>query len=42
MNVIYALFMEAGTSRMEPRPIWGGVLRESTDETLRFFQQFAT
>lgn len=39
-NVVYAPFLELGTSRMAPRPIWRRVLRESKDDIFRIFQTF--
>lgn len=37
-NVVYAPFLERGTNRMDPRPVWGRVLRDSADEIIKIFK----
>lgn len=37
-NVVYAPFLELGTSRMAARPIWRRVLRESVDDIRTAFK----
>lgn len=39
-NVVYAPFLEEGTLRMKPRPVWRRVLRESADDIFRTFESF--
>lgn len=37
-NIVYAPFLELGTSRMAARPVWRRVLRESADDIIRIFK----
>lgn len=39
-NVKYAIFLEEGTGRMEPRPLWAVTLRDLQDEIYRTFERF--
>lgn len=39
-DVKYAIFLEEGTGRMDPRPLWAVTLRDLQDEIYRTFERF--